>query len=168
MGVGPAPCDSRRVHQGERERERQRERVEAVGAVVVRAGGQVLLVRRGKAPSKGAWSLPGGRVEPGETREAAIEREVREETGLEVRAVLEVEVVAIDANDGERFSYAVHEYLCVPRGDEMRVASTALTPGDDADDARWATPGDLAALGVSAEVRGVVERAMARANAAAW
>ena len=143
--------------------QRERKRLDAVGAVVLRADGQVLVVRRGKAPSKGAWTLPGGRVELGETREAAIEREVREETGLEVRAVLEVAVVPIDR---EGFSYAIHEYLCVPRGDEMSFA--ALTPGDDADDARWVEPGDLAALGVSVEARDVIERAMARRTATAW
>jgi ADP-ribose pyrophosphatase YjhB (NUDIX family) len=142
------------------DREDERERVEAVGAVVVRADGQVLVVRRGKAPSKGAWTLPGGRVEPGETLEAAIEREVREETGLDVRALVEVAVVPIDVDEGERFSYAIHEYLCVPRRDE--TPCVALVPGDDADDARWVEAADLAALGVSAEARGVVERAMAR------
>jgi ADP-ribose pyrophosphatase YjhB (NUDIX family) len=137
--------------------QRERERVEAVGAVVLRADGHVLVIRRGKPPSKGAWTLPGGHVEPGETREAAVEREVREETGLEVRAVLEVAVVPIDR---EGFAYAIHEYLCVPRRDEMPFVT--LTPGDDADDARWVDTGDLARLGVSAEAREVVAWAIAR------
>jgi 8-oxo-dGTP diphosphatase len=148
------------------ERDRQPERVEAVGAVVLRSDGRVLVVRRGKAPSKGSWTLPGGRVEPGETREQAIEREVRQETGLEVRAAVEVAVVPIDR---EGYAYDIHEYLCVPRRDEMPFP--ALTPGDDADDARWVEIGELAALGVSVEARDVVERAMARPNAtsaSAW
>src|SRR3954466_12295448 len=60
--------------------------VPCVGAVVRDAAGRLLLVRRGHAPGRGLWSLPGGRVEPGESVEQAVAREVREETGLTVRA----------------------------------------------------------------------------------
>ena len=60
--------------------------VPCVGAVVHDAAGRLLLVRRGRDPHRGRWSLPGGRVEAGESPEQAIEREVREETGLTVRA----------------------------------------------------------------------------------
>src|SRR5436305_512602 len=58
--------------------------VVGVGAVVIH-GGEVLLIRRGKEPLKGRWLIPGGTVELGETLEEAVVREVREETGLEVR-----------------------------------------------------------------------------------
>ncbi len=56
-------------------------------AVLLDAGGRVLLIRRAKAPFAGLWSLPGGHIEPGEAPEATARREVREETGLEVRAL---------------------------------------------------------------------------------
>jgi 8-oxo-dGTP diphosphatase len=71
--------------------------VPCVGAVVHDASGRLLLIRRGRAPSRGLWSVPGGRVEPGETDEQAIEREVREETGLTVRAGEPVGRVTIPA-----------------------------------------------------------------------
>lgn len=57
--------------------------IAGVGAVIVQHG-RVLVVQRGQEPLKGAWSLPGGALELGETIEQGIVREVREETGLEV------------------------------------------------------------------------------------
>src|ERR1700689_2893641 len=59
-------------------------RVQCVGAVITDESGRMLLILRGHEPGKGLWSVPGGRIEPGETDEQAVIREVREETGLEV------------------------------------------------------------------------------------
>jgi ADP-ribose pyrophosphatase YjhB (NUDIX family) len=73
--------------------------VPCVGAVVHDAAGRLLLIRRGHAPHQGLWSLPGGRVEPGESTDVAVEREVHEETGLRVRAGAPVGRVRIPAGD---------------------------------------------------------------------
>jgi acetyl-CoA carboxylase carboxyl transferase subunit beta len=132
-------------------------RVEAAGAVVVGTDGRVLLVRRGRAPAKGDWSLPGGKLEPGESPEEAVVREVREETGLAVHVI---EAIAIVPVDGDGFSYAIHEFLCTPLDER-----TELRAGDDADDAQWVTPSALVGLGVSAAVRAVIETALARRGA---
>src|SRR5216683_2365433 len=57
-------------------------RIPCVGAVIKDRGGRLLLIRRGHEPGAGLWSLPGGRIEPGETDQQAVVREIREETGL--------------------------------------------------------------------------------------
>src|SRR4051812_29709387 len=85
--------------------------VVAVGGVVLIAGPRVLLVRRGRPPLAGEWTLPGGRVRGGETLAAAVERELLEETGIRVIAGALVEVVEIMA---EGFHYVIHDHLCTP------------------------------------------------------
>jgi ADP-ribose pyrophosphatase YjhB (NUDIX family) len=122
----------------------------AVGAVVVAPDQRVLLVRRARAPSRGAWTLPGGKVEPGEPLMDAVVREVREETALDVRVVASLGVVRIER---EGFVYDIHEHLCVPLDDRTPRAS------DDADDLRWATPDELPAL-LRPDAIAVVERGL--------
>jgi 8-oxo-dGTP diphosphatase len=129
----------------------------AVGAVVLDRAGRVLLVRRGRPPGKGDWTLPGGRVEPGEAPEEAVAREVLEETGVAARVVCELGVVRI-AREG--FSYAIHEHLLVPLGE-----APDLVPGDDAAEARWVTREALAAWGVRAEAVDVIDGGYAEARA---
>ena len=88
-----------------------------VGAVIV-DGDRVLLVKRAHEPLKGEWSLPGGAVEVGETLEAALVREVREETGLDVDVGPVVEVldrIRRDADGSRRVSLR-HRRLPLPRG----------------------------------------------------
>ena len=109
-----------------------------VGAVVRDDAGRLLLIRRGHEPSRGLWSLPGGRVEPGETLEAAVVREVREETGLEVRVGAAVGSVLIPAG---AVVYDVTDFACTP-------LDPAVPPvaGDDADGVAWVDAATLAEL----------------------
>jgi mutator protein MutT len=102
-----------------------------VGAVVV-DGGRVLLVRRGTEPMRGHWTLPGGLVEVGEPLEAAVVREVREETGLTVEPLELIELLDRIHRQGERvrYHYVIADYLCRAAGGALRAAS-------DADAVRW-------------------------------
>lgn len=112
----------------------------AVGAVVVRDG-RVLLVRRGKAPARGLWAIPGGSVRLGETLQEAAEREIREETGVTVRAgapVLTFESIRREADGRVRFHYVIVDLAA------EWVAGEPF-PSDDADDARWFTAAEVAA-----------------------
>lgn len=104
--------------------------VACVGAVVRDDAGRLLLIRRGQEPSRGRWSLPGGRVEPGETPEQAVVREVREETGLDVVVGEPAGRVLIPAG---AVVYDVVDFACTPTD----PAATAVA-GDDADAVTWA------------------------------
>ncbi|CAA9251476.1 MAG: hypothetical protein AVDCRST_MAG52-2100 [uncultured Blastococcus sp.] len=97
-----------------------------VGAVVVDRAGRLLLIRRGHDPHAGLWSLPGGRVEAGETTEEAVRREVLEETGLSVSTGAVVGRVRIPAGE---VVYDVVDLACtLDSPDQQPVA------GDDATD----------------------------------
>jgi ADP-ribose pyrophosphatase YjhB (NUDIX family) len=114
--------------------------VPCAGAIVLDASGRLLLVRRGRPPAQGRWSLPGGRVEPGETPAQAAVREVREETGLDVVVSRLVGSVRRPGPAGS--VYLIDDFACTVRGGVLRA-------GDDADDARWVTAAELAALPLS-------------------
>ena len=115
------------------------QRIPCVGAIII-AGGRILLIRRGHEPEAGRWSLPGGRIEAGETDQQALVREVREETGLDV-----VPGPLIGAVDRPRPGGPV----LVIRDYAATVAGGALAAGDDADDARWFGARDLVGLSLS-------------------
>jgi 8-oxo-dGTP diphosphatase len=112
--------------------------VPCVGAVVQDAAGRLLLIQRGQEPSRGLWSLPGGRVEAGETTEQAVEREVLEETGLRVRAGALVGRVSIP---GDGVVYDVLDLSCTLIDTEARPVA-----GDDAADVVFADAVTLARL----------------------
>jgi 8-oxo-dGTP diphosphatase len=109
-----------------------------VGAVIKDGAGRLLLIKRGHEPGKGLWSIPGGRIEPGESDESALVREVREETGLIVAAGRLIGAVTRPAG-GPGGSGAVLDI----RDYAAEVTGGTLVPGDDAEDAVWADAADL-------------------------
>jgi 8-oxo-dGTP diphosphatase len=111
--------------------------VPCVGGIVTDDRGRLLLIRRAHDPEAGRWSLPGGKVEPGETATDATVREVAEETGLAVAVGDEVGQVLRPAPDGRVF--AIHDFRCRPLD-----PSAVPRAGDDAADVRWV---DAAAYG---------------------
>ena len=112
-----------------------------VGAVVHDAEGRLLLIRRGHAPSAGLWSVPGGRMEPGETQEQAVVRELAEETGLAVQPVRPLGTVRID---GDGVVFLVTDWLCT-----LAVPGQQPVAGDDAADAAFVDTTGLAALAMA-------------------
>jgi len=101
--------------------------IRCVGAVVHDTNGRLLLVKRANDPGRGQWSLPGGRVEPGETDASAVARELREETGLEVLAGSLVGSVSRPAPTGV---FMIFDYAA-------EVVGGRLSAGDDASDVAW-------------------------------
>jgi len=105
-----------------------------VGAVVL-SRGRVLLVRRGKPPGEGRWSLPGGLVDLGETSVDAARREVAEECGITVRIAGLAGVldrVTRDAGGRVRYHWVLVDYLAFPESDDDTIIA-----GDDAAEVRW-------------------------------
>jgi ADP-ribose pyrophosphatase YjhB (NUDIX family) len=117
--------------------------VPCVGAIIKDGEGRLLLIKRGHEPGAGLWSLPGGRIEAGESDAAALVREVREETGLIVTpGTLAGSVERPVQGDGEAGGgrvFAIRDYAA-------HVTGGTLAAGDDADDARWVAPAELSEL----------------------
>jgi ADP-ribose pyrophosphatase YjhB (NUDIX family) len=125
-----------------------------VGAVILDRSGahpSVLLVKRGRPPREGSWSLPGGRVERGERLAEALRREIVEETGLFVHPGPLLAVVEII---DETYHYVVLDYLCDVLGGDFHA-------GDDAAAATFVAIPELATFGVTPAVRDVIDRALA-------
>ena len=128
--------------------------VVGVGGVVL-DGDRVLLVRRAHPPRQGEWSLPGGKVELGESLVDAVRRELREETGLEVAVGPLVEMfdrVHRDDAGRVRYHFVIADYLCDPVGGALRA-------GDDAADVAWVPHAELAGYHVNAHAAAVIAAA---------
>ena len=126
-----------------------------VGVVVTRRienAPEVLLIRRGKPPGEGMWSIPGGRQEPGETTRETATREILEETGLALTDLRLIDVVDLieRREDGNIASQWILIDFCAPwMGGDIKA-------GSDAADARWVAFDDLRRYGLWAETMRVI------------
>jgi mutator protein MutT len=126
-----------------------------VGAIVIR-GGEVLLIKRGRPPALGKWSIPGGLVELGESLEAAIRREVLEESGLEVQVVdlvAALDRVIPDRKGQIEYHYILLDFLC------EAPSSGAPKAGTDAEECRFVPIGDLRSYDMTEGTEEVIRRA---------
>ncbi len=139
------------------QREHPKQPLIGVGALIVE-NGRVVLIKRGKAPLLGEWSIPGGMLELGETLRQAAEREALEETGLAVRAteLLGVFDRVVPDPDGKIvYHYVLIDFLC------ERISGD-LQAGADAADAQWLTPGEVAKLPLAKDTAEVIRAALAK------
>ena len=128
----------------------------AVGAFLFDQHGRVLLIERGQPPGEGLWTVPGGKLEAGETLAQAVAREVREETGL----VAEIgPMVCVVERITEGYHYVILDYLA-------RVVAGSLDPGSDVRAARYVDDAELDKLPLTDGLVPVLQRA--RATYATW
>jgi 8-oxo-dGTP diphosphatase len=138
-----------------------------VGGVVIEDG-RALLIRRGSEPLRGEWSIPGGTLELGETLEEGVARELREETGLEVRVIELIEVfdrIYLESASGDgaekkrpRFHYVIVDYLC------ERMGGVAVA-GSDVTDVTFATEEELGKFGLTETATRILRKAFAMKRA---
>ena len=127
-----------------------------VGAVVVR-GGRALIVKRAHEPRKGEWSLPGGRLELGESLQDAARREIKEETNLDVTVGPIIETfdrVHRDDAGRIRYHFVIVDFVCW--SDEGEPVA-----GSDAEEVAWVTAAEIDGYEVNAHAKAVIERGLA-------
>lgn len=129
-------------------------------AAAVLCGDEILLVRRGREPLRGMWSLPGGLLELGETTAEGIAREVLEETGVRVMPVeiiTTIDRILRDESGRIRYHYVLVEWLCVAEKD-----SKGPVCGDDADEALWVRRDEISSrrFGLGELTLSVIERGL--------
>jgi len=115
-----------------------------IGCIVFRDD-RVLLVRRGKPPRIGQWSLPGGAQHLGETAEAAARRELREEAGIEVGPLalaIVVDAISHDTTGRAQYHYTIIDFAAVWLAGEARA-------GDDVTEVAWASPQEFEAFALT-------------------
>jgi 8-oxo-dGTP diphosphatase len=130
-----------------------------VGGVVIHDG-RVLLARRGTPPLLHQWSIPGGKVEAGETLQQAVRREMAEETGLDVRVRDMIEVIEridLDAEGKARHHYVIIDYLCEKISGDARAAS-------DVAEVAWAAREELERFSLTEAATRVIHRAFEMAS----
>lgn len=123
-----------------------------VGAVVFNTAGDILLIRRGKEPQYGRWMVPGGTLEWGETLEEAAVREVREETGIDIKIEAFVEIIEAITPGDSGFHFVIMDYAA-------HAQSGVLAAGSDALDAAWVSAGAQHSYDLSEELVAVIGKA---------
>jgi ADP-ribose pyrophosphatase YjhB (NUDIX family) len=135
--------------------------VVAVGAIVV-DGERILLIQRGHPPAEGRWSIPGGRVEPGETLPHAVRREIQEECGLNV-AVGDIAIVldriSRDPNGQAQSHYLILDFWVTPATGH---APPIIRASSDAADAGWFTLDEARQLATTTNLVDYLEEALRR------
>lgn len=125
----------------------------AVGVVCFNEAGDVLLIRRGTPPRLGEWSIPGGRLEWGETTKAAALRELKEETGVDAELLGLIDVVdgifTSRTNGDITRHYVLIDYVA-------RHLSGVPVAGDDAAEAKFVAPGELENYGLWEETLRII------------
>lgn len=131
-------------------REYPKHPIVGVGGIVIRAN-SVLLIRRGREPLKGEWSIPGGMLELGESLKRGVRREVQEETGLKIRPLEALMVLdRIQKNGGRvQYHYVIIDYVC-------RATGGRLKAGSDVVDARWVERRDLSQYKITPKAAAVI------------
>ena len=129
-----------------------------VGGVVVQ-GERVLLVRRGKPPRQGEWSIPGGMLELGEKLRDGVSREIEEETGMTVTPLEVLDVfdsITSDADGKTQYHYVLVDYLC-------RVTGGVLKARDDVSRAEWVPRPALSRYNITEGTLPVIKKAFRKA-----
>ncbi|HUZ45384.1 MAG TPA: NUDIX hydrolase [Terriglobia bacterium] len=135
-------------------REYPKQPIVGVGGVVIE-GDRVLLIQRGREPLKGQWSIPGGMLELGESLAEGVQREVQEETGLDVEPLEIVAVFDRIQKNGSRvqYHYVIVDYVC-------RRIRGRLQSGSDVLDARWVKRDDLSFYCLTPQAAAVIADAL--------
>lgn len=139
-------------------REYPKHPIVGVGGVVIRQN-HVLLIRRGREPLKGEWSIPGGMLELGESLEEGIKREVLEETGLNVQPLETLTVFDRVQKNGKRvqYHYVIIDYLCRPLTGRLKAGSDVL-------DACWVPRQELRQYHITPKAASVIADAFRLAD----
>ena len=137
--------------------------VVGVGGVVIE-NGRALLIKRGSEPLLGQWSIPGGTLELGESLQQGVQRELLEETGLEVevlemieafdRIFLDPAAAKVEDRSRPKYHYVIVDYLCERLGGEAQA-------GSDVTEIAYATEAELEKFHLTSTATRVLQRAFA-------
>ncbi|MEM3459177.1 MAG: NUDIX hydrolase [Candidatus Bathyarchaeia archaeon] len=124
-----------------------------VGAIII-CDGKILLEKRKGEPGRGKWSIPGGLVELGESVEATVVREVKEETGLDVEKPEQIDIVdniTKDANGEIKYHFIILDYF-------VKLKGGTLTVGSDADELQWVSLNEVEKYDLTKTFRAFFQR----------